>query len=401
MPQKGQGVILGCWMRSLALLGLLGAVGCGLDLGGSSQGGEATPGGEAMAEDASSLQEAAARVDGGADATATDASGADAAANDATSGAIDSGGFGGPDGAADLFAPASDGAVDGPAGDGPSADGPAGVTPDAPSTSACLNAIPNGWSLVLYDLGTDACPSNFTAHDVLGATTIDPAACSCGCSVAQDGNCAQGTLTVHPSGGGNSACDLDAGWSKDLDGSGCTPLGVTLFVSGPHSDLSTPLVARGGNCADTIQADPTKLGASGARYCDVPSASADSVCNGSVSSGFAACIMAGGESACPSGSPFVHSYVVEDSASLQCSSCAGCTVMTTCSNAVLTGFSDTACSNLVGSVGIDGGCNPANLNVSPAPLVAVEYTASAASLCTPGTSTPSAQLVNPRTVCCR
>jgi hypothetical protein len=385
-------IIFALLMRLLAVLGLLGVAGCGLELGGAAM--STTGGGEAPVEDAPSSEDAASLREGGTEsAPGSDGHAAETAGADSGGTGPDSGDSGSTDGlAGDSTSSASDSTVDAPLGDAPV---------EAMSTSGCLNAIPSGWSLVVYDLGTDPCPPNFTAHDVTGPTTIQPGACSCSCSVAQDGNCAQGTLSVHPSIGNNGACDLDAGWSKDLDGSGCTPLGVTLYVSGPHSDLSAPLVPQGGSCADIVQSDPTKFAATSASYCDVPPASADSVCSGTVSSGFAACILTDGETTCPAGSLFAHAYVVQDSATLQCSSCAGCSAATSCSNAVLTGYSDTACSSPVGSVGVDGGCNPVNVFTSPSPLVAVTYTAIASTNCTPGTSTPGAQLVNPRTICCR
>jgi hypothetical protein len=369
------------WMRTFLVLGFLSVVGCGLELGGA---GISLPDAEALADDASTSQEGAIRGDGGTEIPVSpDGIGADGTPSNSL------------DGQPDSAAPVSDGATDASRSDGP--------RPSEASTTPCLNALPTGWSLVLYDLGSDACPSDFVTHDVAGQAAIQPGACSCDCTVAQPGNCAQGTLSVHPSAGGNGACDLDGGWSKDLDGSECTVLGFSKIVAGPHSDQSTPLVAQGGTCDDITLPDMTQISAAAARYCDVPWSSADSVCNGMVSSGFAACIMASGETTCPAGSPFVHSYVVEDSLALQCSSCAGCTVATSCSNATLTGFSDTACSsqNVIASVGIDGSCNPVNLVSSPSALVAIEYAVTATSDCTAGTSTPSAQLTNPRTICCR
>jgi hypothetical protein len=374
-------------------LGFLAVGGCGLELGGAaitSSDAQATDDGTTVSGETGQLRE------GGSEArVASDGSGGEVAVSDSTNVSADAGG--------EADATASPDAV--AAGDSMTSpsDAAADTMSDAVSTSACVNAIPSGWSLVVYDLGADPCPANFTSHEVSGAPTIQPGACSCGCSVSQPGNCAQGTLRVHPSVGGNGSCDVDGGWSKDLDGSACTVLGVTLYVQGPHSDLAYPLAPQGGTCSDTTQADTTKVATAAARYCDVPSAGADSVCNGTVPSGFAACIMTDGETSCPSGTPFSHAYVVEDGAMLQCSSCTGCTVATTCSNATLAGFSDMACSgpSLIGSVGVDGGCNAVNLTTYPASLVAIEYAVTVSSSCNPGSSAPSAPLTNPRTICCR
>jgi hypothetical protein len=398
-------------MRLLAVLGVTTLVGCSLDLGGVATGGSDA---QAMDEESSSGVSGDVNVsadtpistdessvgadasDGGLEEEA--ATSLDAYVPDATTSAGDASADGMSDSAAsDMSAPEIS-ASDVSTSDVSASDS----SSDAPTTSACVSAIPNGWSLIIYDLGTDSCPPTFPAHDVAGTTTIEAGACSCNCTVTQNGGCALGTLNVHPS-VGNGACDLDAGWSKDLNGTGCTVLGVTLSVAGPHSDQATPLPGQGGTCSDAPQADQTKIAAAPTRYCEVPPPGADSVCNGTVPSGFAACIMRNGQTTCPSGTPFVHGYLVEDGAALQCSSCAGCTVTTTCSNATLTGFSDMACSpqSLVGSVDIDGGCNPANLTTYPSSLVAIEYSATASSTCTPGSSTPSAKLTNPRTICCR
>jgi hypothetical protein len=387
-------------MRSLVVVGFVASsaapAGCGLDLGGAAIPSSASPDAQPTIDATSSLEGAVQGTDGGSDKRASsDGNVGEASATDAADETR-----GGADVAQSLDALATDSADDTLS----ASDGPAEAMADGgPSTGACVSAIPHGWSLVIYDLGADPCPANFASHDVSGPATIQAGACSCGCSVSQPGNCAQGTLIVHPSGGANSSCDADGGWSKALDGSACTVLGVTLYVQGPHSDLIVPLTAQGGTCSDTTQADSSKLVTTPTRYCEVPSPEADSICNGTVPSGFASCIQTSGATTCPSGSVFAHPYVVEDSATLQCPSCAGCTVATTCTNATLAGFSDMGCSaqGLIGSVGADGGCNSVNLASYPASLVAIEYSATASSTCTSGSSAPSAQLTNPRTICCR
>lgn len=389
-------------MRSLVVLGMLTAVGCGLGLGGAAI---SVSDGQATGDEATALPESGAVLDAGAD----ESSWSDVAGNaDAADDGSDADAMATMDAMVSLDASAADAipaAYEGGSqdtSDGPS-DGWSDAADDGASTSACVSAVPSGWSLVIYDLGPDACPADYTAHDVSGSATLQTGACACACSVSQNGDCEHGMLTVHPNAGGNTGCNLDGGWSRDLNGSACTVVNGNLFVSGPHSDQVAPLAPEGGTCSDMAQTDPTKITTAAARYCDVPPSQADAVCNGTVPSGFAACIIASGETTCPSGTPFVHSYVVEDSAALQCSSCAGCSVTTTCSNITLTGFADTVCSsqNLVAQVGVDGGCNAVNLFTYPAPIAAVEYAAAASSSCTPGISAPSVQLANPSTICCR
>jgi hypothetical protein len=145
------------------------------------------------------------------------------------------------------------------------------------------------------------------------------------------------------------------------------------------------------------------LSAPGARYCDVPADSASAVCGGTVPSGFAACIVTNGETPCPLGTPFVQRHIVEDHATLQCSACSSpCAMTTTCANAVVTGFTDSACTTRLASAVVDGTCSPITFyTMVPATLVAVEYAATASSTCTAGSSSATAQLSNIRTLCCR
>jgi hypothetical protein len=370
-------------MRPFVWLGFLATAACGVDLGGLGPLQDA-----AEARDTTSMgDDAGSRDDGGggdAGAAISDANGSDASDS------------GGSDRGAEATVSSDATRVDGPAAtDEGGLDGPS--TSDGPSL--CTTTIPSGWTVAIYDLNSNPCPANFTIHDISGQPTVGSAACSCTCSVAQPATCAQGTLSV-TSGSPGAPC-TSTGFSKALTGSGCTVLGVSLSVTGPHSDQAIPLTAQGGVCTDTVQSDPTQVTAAAGRYCDVPAAHAESVCSGTVPSGFAACIATGGQTACPSGTPFVHSYVVEDSVTLQCAPCSACTLMTTCSNAILRGFSDSMCRSPVGSVPVDGGCNPVMLYNYPASVLAVDYTATAASTCTPGTSTPTAQPTNPRTLCCR
>jgi hypothetical protein len=366
-----------CLKRPFVVFGLLTTAACGFDVGGLAPLQDA-----AGAPSTSSMPRS---DDSGGDSGAqpiADANSADA--NSADTRALDGPGD-------DALLPGTydggDAASDGP----PTADG-------APS---CMNA-PSGWSVAIYDLGgnSNACPPGFKAHDVSGQPTLGSGACSCTCSATQPGNCIQGTLSVGtgPSGG---PC-TSSSWSNPLMGPGCTVLTASLSpVTGPHSDQVTPLAPQGGACTDMVQADPARVSAPAARYCDVPAANAATTCNGVVPSGFAACIATSGETTCPAGTPFVHGYVVEDSVTLQCAPCSACTSMTTCSNVILRGFSDSKCKTLVGSVAVDGNCNAVTLNNYPAKVVAVDYAATASSTCTPGSSMPTTQLMNPRTICCR
>jgi hypothetical protein len=408
-------------MRALALVGLLTTASCGLDtagLGADPSDAQGTPDATEMRDVASPKQDGATGHDSSMPSPGDSGSSADAVApvdgNSADIGAADSGdgGSGGDDADtgtaldasdADVVSPPSDGgaddALDGSADDGSADDGSAGEAGEG--GPPCASAIPSGWSLAVYDLGVASCPANFTAHDVSGPPSVGGGACSCTCGVTQDGTCTVGTLMVSSSSGNGTLCNMTT-FSGAVNGPGCTPLAVTFTITGPTRDQASVLPPQGGTCSDVSNADATQVSTPAARYCDVPADSADSVCNGAAPPGFAACIATGGVTTCPPASPFVNQYVVEDGVQLQCSACAACTVTTTCSGATLTGFRDTACTRLTGSVPVDGACNDVLLSgFVPAPVAAIEYAATATSTCVPGSSTPTTQLTNPRTICCR
>jgi hypothetical protein len=180
----------------------------------------------------------------------------------------------------------------------------------------CTGIVPSGWSPVIYASGDAACPGNFATHDVLGPSSAGAGACSCACSMTHDGTCTQGTLAASAGVSGGS-CTVPV-LSQPISGSSCTALGTALPVAGQFQMQATPLPLQTSACADSVHADPTKVSAPTARYCDVPKAIADSVCSDAPPPGFLACIMTIGPTGCPAGTSFLHSYVVEDSTSLQC-----------------------------------------------------------------------------------
>jgi hypothetical protein len=298
-----------------------------------------------------------------------------------------------------------DGAVpdDAPSEVGPIAtDGAADVVPMAVVDGAsCLSLVPTGWSLVVYDVGGSTCPTGFAAHSVHGTPVVGADACPCTCAVTQPGSCAQGTLSTMAGQGLGNVCAQP--WlSVAIAGSGCTPAQVPGGGGAPRTFQAFPLPGQGGTCSDAVQPDATKVSAPVALYCDVPGTSADAVCDGAAPTGFASCIARNGMTACPQGTPFVQRHLVEDSAALQCSACSACSVATTCASAVLTTYTDPACSSQGTPLTVDGTCTTLGgggggmFNVA-----AVTYAAAASSTCTQGTSTPAAQLANPRTICCR
>ena len=405
-------------MRVLALVGLLlvtsacglGVEGLGIDLG--DDGGS---------EDAASSEDATAIPDVGVEGAAEGAPGAlaDAAANDgdASRGSLESGpdvlGMQ-PDGGAvdsapgDGGGPADSGAGEADAGGSPvdgAGDGSEGGGSSAMEAgSPCLAALPIGWTVAAYGVGPSSCPAAFTEHDVLGTPSVGANACSCNCTVTADGSCTQGTLTVYGNHDTTSFCSELVLPATQISSSHCLSAGGASTMTASHGQ-ATPLPPQGGSCSSTSMSDPTQVSTPPARYCDVAPASAESLCGGAAPTGFAACVMTAGEVACPANTPFVNGrYVVEDSVSLACSSCS-CSVNTTCSNARLSAFGDVNClTPPVASIALDGACNYSGAPPPPAPptnTMGIEYTATATTTCSAGTSTGGTTLTNPRTLCCR
>jgi hypothetical protein len=416
-------------MRSLALLGVLATAACGLDMGGlgaDPTDAGATPGAMFVGQGMTTSQDANTGADTivtlsigdtgsvGAESGASANRGADSVAPPPD----DGGGDAGP-----LAAPVdSQDAGDRDAGVGDTStpfspiDAGGNTAPDAPLASmaplpgdgsaACARGIPSGWTLSVYSPGRDPCPSNFTAHEVNAEPTVGPTACSCACSVSQQGDCLQGTMTVFGSENGNgNSCSTEL-FTMDISGTGClTAPQNSGPVSLPMHMQATPLPPQGGTCSGTSQLDTTQVSTPAARYCDVPGASADAVCNGAVPSGFAVCIATSGVTTCPLGTPFVQRHVVEDGVMLQCSPCTACAVATTCTSPTITAYDNRACHNSpVASVQLDGACDSVSgqgRGQFPIDAQGVEYTATATSTCTPGSSSAAAQLANPRTICCQ
>jgi hypothetical protein len=163
---------------------------------------------------------------------------------------------------------------------------------------------------------------------------------------------------------------------------------------------ATPLPPQGGSCTGTAQPNTGQLTAPTQRFCDVPSASANSVCAGTVPAGFSACIVSSGQVPCPASTSFLHPFAVEDGATLQCSSCTACSTSATCSNASVSVFTDAACATAAAStLAVTGTCVLNGHEV--ASVMGIKYAATSNTTCTAGSSTGSAQLTGPRTICCQ
>jgi hypothetical protein len=308
--------------------------------------------------------------------------------NDAGSQGNDAGHTGGQDAgmtAPDASGPTADAAVDSGGG----------------AVSTCTTDLPAGWTLALFNTSLTSCPSGFDEHVVAGTPAIGTGACSCSCSVGAPGQCGQGSLAMLTNPGhGNDTCSI-AWFTAQVSGSQC--VAVPAAAQGTFGNFQAsplPAAATGGTCSSTAQTNQSAVSEPAQRFCDVPTASADAVCNGSPPSGFSACIMSSGQVACPASTAFTQKFTVEDSATLSCGACSACGVTTTCSNPMVSVFASANCAGAAaGSFAVNGTCI-ANNNEAPT-VLSMQYTETTQATCTAGTSAASAQLVGPRTICCR
>jgi hypothetical protein len=298
----------------------------------------------------------------------------------------------GPIGTDDATPPPSplDDAASPPIDSAPPPPGDTGVS------TPCVAAVPDGWSLVGYEQAQNDCPDGYgDAHDEYSGATAAPGACTCTCQITTAPSCTAGTIAT--SFGTLGAACPTPGEPFTVTSSGCTalPQAGTLALNFQGSAIALS----GGACAGAAQTASNQLTKNGVRYCDVAASNAESVCEGAAGPGFAACIVADGDLACPPGSPFTKKTTVADDESLTCSACGTCAVTGTCAKPTLTFYSDAACSAQVTQVASDGTCVPSN--AAGKSVAAAEYTAETNASCAASGSTASVSPKGAHTLCCR
>lgn len=345
-------------MRALLVVALVvGATGCGLDMGGLG----------AASGDASTAGDAPLAV--GADSST------------GSSGSSGGGGEG---------------------GSGSSGSDAGGATNDATTpadASACAAGLPSGWSLVVYEASRAPCPGGYGSHDDIAGATAGAGACGCNCTVTTQPSCTQGTLTTQWSSNGSSAgaCS-NPGAPMTVSGTGCTIMPGNGQLAQGFS--AAPFAPAGGACTASIHADPSKLAKNAVRTCDVPASAADAVCWGSAPPGFSACIATAGDVPCPAG-PFATRTVLSDDVELVCPTCGACSVGGACANAQVKFYSDPQCGTLVTQLACNGTCVDTG-GGNQRQVAAFEYTAQVQPSCQASPAGgASLNPVNPKTVCCR
>jgi hypothetical protein len=270
------------------------------------------------------------------------------------------------------------------------------------TTASCAMALPSGWTLVAYETSRAACPAGLgMAHPEVAEATIAAGACACSCSITTPPTCDVGTLATQwteSAASPSSACP-NAGPQLAINGATCVPL--SSFSEGPPAGFSAePIPFAGGACTGVVMPDPTKLSLSLVQYCDVPAASAEDVCEGTVPSGFSACIVADGNVPCPSG-PFTTQLEVDDGDELVCPTCDSCTVTGACGSPQVTFFSNGNCTGPIGALACTGLCEGSGL-LGDGNVGGAEYSAQVQAACSASSSgTPGVSPAGPHTLCCR
>ncbi len=257
--------------------------------------------------------------------------------------------------------------------------------------------VPSGWSPVAYvENPTSACPTTdwSTQDDYVTNVTMGTAACTCNCTTTADPSCTTGTISTFYSNG--SGCG-STGLSLQFTNGGCVNLNGNLA----NYYSSTALAPSGSGSCTVASSSSGSLSTTPARLCLPTTSCQSAACGGAAPTGYAACIVADGDQACPNGSSFSVKHAVAKSASATCTSCgSSCSVTGTCTNPQVHFFSAQNCNTALVTLPSDTTCNATNhgnQNVQSA-----NYTATGNFTCsTTATSTAQITPTTPRTVCCK
>jgi hypothetical protein len=285
-----------------------------------------------------------------------------------------------------------------------SSDGGPGSDAKSPTFDAgpCTAALPAGWALVASEASRAPCPAGYGgSHDEVAGATAGAGACACSCTITAQPSCDQGSLSTQWAGQPSPGICPNAASQLPVSGSAC--MGLTPMTQLQQAFSAEALPPTGGTCTGSVNPDPSKVTKNGVRTCVPPPSSAEALCNGLAPAGFAACLVASGDVACPPG-PFAVRAVVSDDVELVCPTCGACAVGGTCTGAQISFYGDGQCASLVATLPCNGTC--ADTGGGPGGgargVGSYKYAASPQATCQ---ATPSGvatfQPVTPHTVCCR
>jgi hypothetical protein len=259
---------------------------------------------------------------------------------------------------------------------------------------AAAPACVSGWTLVLGEMDTKACPAGYTdAYKGLANPQAMPGACTCSCNITTQPTCSVGDITWNY----GMTAPMCPGASPMYSNGKCT-----LILGSPALGTAQqvqPLPLSGGVCSGQAVGSPSMVQETQVQTCSVPAANEASVCAGTAPMGFSACIIAPGDVQCPSGSPFSKRTLVADSEMLVCSACGICNVTGMCQNPTLTIYSDGFCQTKVATIPANGMCVGAPMNATAGGFWYQAQVQGAQ--CSASGTSASFQPTNPQTLCCR
>jgi hypothetical protein len=290
--------------------------------------------------------------------------------------------------------------------------GPPPPPPIPCDASAGCYVLPTGWSIIAFASNqTAACPDGFALaapNDLVESPTAGGCTCSGPCTVGTAPTCASGAITAgydvnNPI--GSNTCGTPASTQNNDPPGGCDTDVYTGSFTGLDLKFNPP-PASGGQCSSPGQASGMVTYGAQDRACQPDSTQSagctGDACSPNVPAPYAACLVHGGNVACPAGVPFTVQHTVGSGATVVCTDC-DCAITADCSGTVEF-FTDTACSKGELDIGADGGCQsgvPAS--ITPTMFGSYKYVANAPAnvACTPnGTSTGTATLTHEQTICC-
>jgi hypothetical protein len=212
--------------------------------------------------------------------------------------------------------------------------------------------------------GKQACPGNWTSNDVVTNPVASDGACTCECNVTQDPDCGTGQIFRYLDNYSTATCNTPATTFVGNSG-GCTQ--TSLYLNYAHYEVNAPPAS----------------------------------CVGAICDGGAVCVASDGDVDCPAGFP--TKTLVGGSATATCGACgATCLATGTCSG-TLSFFTDQQCTTGQVDFAADGQCK-ANVASTTTPYYSYSYAGklvSSACAGQPPTSTATASLDKPVTVCCK
>lgn len=271
------------------------------------------------------------------------------------------------------------------------------VAVDASPSCQCADTVPSGWTRYGFAASRSAtCPTGYAPIDVVESPVAGAGACTCGCSVTAQPSCNVGAIPCWVD--GTSQCGSPGANTPNSPSGGCDDYGNTVSVSN-HLRLKPP-AATGGTCAGSATKHLDQISATQERLCAPQTGACEAtLC---ADAGVAECISQDGDVACP-GAPWTTKHLVGPSADVACGAGCGCASVNATCNGTLTVYTDSACTQNALALIADDTCHATNqTGIGWRYYKYVGAIAGGAATCTPsGTSTGTASIVTPRTICCR